>query len=145
MASTSRTPGGLFCDTNVLVRLLTDDPPDQAAAAESALDASGAGRFVVILTDVVVAELAYVLTEVYELRPVEASDRIAELLDLEGIEVADQNVLRTTLEIWSRGKLDFADAYLAALTQLTRDTGVLSFDKDFDRIDGVRRINPSRV
>ena len=51
-----------FVDTNVLVRHLTGDPPDQAARA---------GRFLatavaLLLPDLIVAEVAYVLESYYE-------------------------------------------------------------------------------
>lgn len=141
MAATRRAPGALFCDTNVLVRILTGDPPHQARAAARALEAAPS-RYRIIVTDVVIAELAYVLTSVSELRPRIAAERIREVLDLPGVEVADDEVIRDALYVWSGGKLDFADAYLAALARGTRGTGVLSFDRDHDRIDGVVRVDP---
>lgn len=142
MADTGGAPGALFCDANVLIRLLTDDPPRQARSAEEALDHAAATGIDVILTDVVVAELAYVLTGVYELTNEQASERLGAILDLPAIRLADESVIREAITIWSAQRLDFADAYLAALARSTRNTGVLSFDRDFDRTDGVRRVDP---
>lgn len=143
MAGASRTPGALFCDTNVLVRLLTGDPAPQARAAERALERADAQDSSVIVPDIVVAELAYVLTEVYGLTPAQAAARIADVLSLPGVEVADRALLEETLAIWRDRALDFADAYLAALAGTTIGTAVLSFDRDLDRIPGVRRVDPS--
>jgi predicted nucleic acid-binding protein len=141
MAEAGRTY--LVCDANVFVRLLTDDPPEMAEAVVAALDAAGRGEFVAILTDVVVAEIAYVLTGPYELERAQAADRIESLLEMRGVEVADIGVLRKTLEVWRAHPIDFADAYLAALAASIRDTGVLSFDHDLDRTEGVQRIDPA--
>lgn len=143
MAGSGRAPRALFCDTNVLIRLLTDDPLAQAQAAEATLDAAGTGQVMVILTDVVIAELAYVLTSVYELRHHQAADRIRAVVDLPGVHVADPEVVRAALTLWSVRKIDFADAYLAALAASTADAGVLSFDRDFDDVEDVIRIDPS--
>jgi len=145
VAGPGPTGGALFCDTNVLVRLLTGEPASQADAAQAALDAAGEGPAPLILNDVVVAELAYVLTEVYELTNAEAAALIARLLDLPGVQVLDEQVLREALGIWESVRLDFADAYLAALARSVRDAGVLSFDRDFDRVPGVRRTEPSAI
>ncbi|MGH9196049.1 MAG: PIN domain-containing protein, partial [Acidimicrobiia bacterium] len=65
MASSRRAPGALFCDTNVLIRFLADDPLGHAEAVQRALEAAGNGRFAVVVTDVVLAEIAYVLTGAY--------------------------------------------------------------------------------
>ena len=61
-----------FVDSNVLVRHLTGDPPDQARRATAFLRS---GRDLV-LVDLVVAEVVYVLESVYEVD----RERVAELL-----------------------------------------------------------------
>lgn len=144
MAGKSGAPGALFCDTNVLVRLFTNDPPRQALAVERAFDNAREAEVAIVVTDVVMAELAYVLTGPYGLSPAEAGERILAILDLPGIEVADESVLRDTVAIWTSRSLDFTDAYLAALARSTKETGILSFDRDFDRTEGVLRVDPVR-
>ena len=136
--------GWVFCDTNVLIRILTGDPPDQAESAARALDAAAAGGFTVIVPDLVVAEVAYVLAS-SGIPADEAAGLIERLLALKGVEVADERLLRDALTLWSGGRLDFADAYLAALGRRIRDAGVLSFDRDLDGIEGVVRVDPARV
>jgi predicted nucleic acid-binding protein len=70
---------------------------------------------------------------------------VRHILDLPGVEVADAILLADALRLWQDGSLDFADAYLGACARGTRSSGVLSFDRDFDRIPGVRRIDPTAV
>ena len=145
MARPRRAPGALFCDTNVLIRLLADDPPVHAAAVQRALEASGDGRYSVIVTDVVLAEIAYVLTGAYGRSRTEAAGLMRGILELPGVEVADPYLTRETLDLWSSYKMDFADAYLAALGRTTKGTGVLSFDRGLDKIDGLRRVDPRDI
>ena len=124
MASPRRAPGALFCDTNVLIRLLADDPPGHAAAVQRALEASGDGRYSVIVTDVVLAEIAYVLTGAYGRSRTDAAGLMRGILELPGVEVADPWLARETLELWSSRNMDFADAYLAATAvSLARELG----------------------
>jgi predicted nucleic acid-binding protein len=134
----------VFCDTNVLVRILTGDPPAQARSAARALEAAGEGRFVLIVPDIVVAEVAYVLTSSGIETP-RAAGLVERLLDLPGVEVVDEVLLRDALMLWSQDRPDFADAYLAALARRISDSGVLSFDRDFDRVEGVTRLDPGVV
>ena len=145
MASPRRAPGALFCDTNVLIRLLADDPPGHAAAVQRALEASGDGRFSVIVTDVVLAEIAYVLTGAYGRSRTDAAGLMRGILELPGVEMADAWLTQETLKLWSSRNMDFADAYLAALGRSTKGTGVLSFDRGLDKIDGLRRVDPRSI
>ncbi len=133
-----------FCDTNVLVRILTGDPPARAKSAARALEAAGEGMFALIVPDIVVAEVAYVLVSSGIETP-RAAELVERLLDLPGVEVLDEVLLRDALMLWSQGRLDFADAYLAALARRVSDSSVLSFDRDFDRVEGVTRIDPNVV
>lgn len=145
MASTGRTPGALFCDTNVLIRLLTGAPASQALAVERSLEAAAGGAFRILLPDLVAAEMAYVLTTLYDLAPPDAAERIRAVLDLPGVEAADPALLRDALALWARQRIDFTDAYLAVLTASTEGTAILSLDTDYDRIGGVTRVDPAQV
>jgi predicted nucleic acid-binding protein len=95
------------------------------------------------VTDVIVAELAYVLTSVYGVGRAEAATKIAALLGQPGLECGDPNLLADALGIWAQGRLDFADAYLAAMSRGFDGVALLSFDRDFDRIEGVDRVDPA--
>jgi predicted nucleic acid-binding protein len=123
--------------------LLTNDPPALARAAERAIDRAAENGHVVVLTDIVLAELIYVLTTVYGLSRGEIRNLVRETLDVPAVETTDPDLLEDAVNIWRADKrLDFADAYLAALARATYDTAVLSFDRDFDRIEGSRRLDP---
>jgi predicted nucleic acid-binding protein len=102
---------------------------------------AGVGTFALIVPDIVVAEVAYVLVSSGIETP-RAAELIDRLLDLPGIGVVDEVLLRDAVMLWSRGRLDFADAYLAALVRRISDSSVLSFDRDFVRVDGVTRLDP---
>lgn len=145
VAGSRKTPGALFCDTNLFVRILTGDPPAQARQAADALERAARDGTVIMLTDVVVAELAYVLTSVYSLTVSDAASRIGTIIELPAVRILDEQVMTETLGIWRLGELDFADAYLAALGRSTRDSAVLSFDRDYDRIPGVSRVDPAAL
>ncbi|MCX6390316.1 MAG: PIN domain-containing protein [Solirubrobacterales bacterium] len=127
-----------FIDTNVIVRHLTGDPPDQAARATAAL-ASGE---TLLLTDVVLAECAYVLESFYEV----PRERVAELMRAAiaspNLKTVDEAALIRALEIYELVRIDFAEAYLAAQAETTGVGEILSFDRSIDRLGTVRRREP---
>lgn len=93
----------------------------------------------------VVAEATYVLEGMGGFERARVAEAIGRFMELESVEVADRFLLRDALGLWStHGRLHFVDAYLAALDRRTAGTAVLSFDRDFDRIEGVTRVDPAR-
>jgi predicted nucleic acid-binding protein len=108
-----------------------------------AVEHAASGRLTMVVTDVVVAELAFVLTSVYGLLEQNVANRLTKLLDLPGIECSDAAMLTEALALWGSGRLDFVDAYLAAIHRATEGIAVLSFDQDFDRVEGVERVDPT--
>jgi predicted nucleic acid-binding protein len=95
-----------------------------------------------LLTDLVLAECVYVLESFYEV----ARDRVAELMRsamaLPSIETVDSSSLLRALEVYELDRLDFADAYLVALAEVTGVSAVVSFDRSIDRVGTITRIEP---
>ncbi len=125
-----------YVDTNVLVRHLTDDPPEQARRATAILE--NAERL--ILTDVVVAELVYVLESYYEHPRRQITESVQSLLALSSIAVSNHDLLLRALELYEHIRLDFAEAYLAAAAELTGVDSVASFDRTLDRVETIDRV-----
>jgi len=125
-------------DTNVLVRHLTGDPPAMARRATAYL--SGADEL--FLTDLVVAELVYVLESFYELARPEVAQRARAVVGFGAVVVQDDIVLLRALDLYEHLGLDFAEAYLLATAEASGINAVASFDRSIDRVGTVERIEP---
>ncbi len=95
-----------------------------------------------ILTDLVLAEMVYVLESFYERPRPEISDMTRALLALPSIAVVDHDLLLRALELYEDVRLDFAEAYLAALAELSDVNQVASFDRQIDRVKTIKRVEP---
>ena len=127
-----------FVDTNVLIRHLTGDPPEQAIRATAYLRAEDD----LYLTDLVVAETVYVLESFYEVPRTQVADAIRSLLALGSVTVVDQGLLLRAVEVYETARLDFAEAYLVACAESTGILRVASFDRTIDRVGTVTRVEP---
>jgi predicted nucleic acid-binding protein len=125
-------------DTNVLVRHLTGDPPAQARRATALLR----GRDELILTDLVIAEMVYVLESYYEAPKAEIAEMARAVLALPSVAVVDHDILLRAIELYETLRLDFAEAYLAAVAELSGVNAVASFDRSIDRVKTVKRVEP---
>jgi predicted nucleic acid-binding protein len=58
------------------------------------------------------------------------------------IEYVDEGVLREGMEVFLRydGKLSLADSVSVMIMRMKRLSRIVSFDSDFDRVDGVKRV-----
>jgi predicted nucleic acid-binding protein len=127
-----------FVDTNVLIRHLTGDPPALARRASNFLAEANE----LLLTDLVVAELVYVLESFYEVERTRVAELLRSVLAFPAIVVLDALLLLRALEVYEVDRLDFADAYLIATAETSGVSAIASFDRSIDRVGTVRRVEP---
>jgi predicted nucleic acid-binding protein len=127
-----------WLDTNVLIRHLTGDPPEQAARATRLL----ARAEQLLLADLIVAEVVYVLESFYEVPRSRVAELVRAIIAFPAIGVADVPLMLRALEVYEVHRLDFADAYLVAIAETSGVDTVVSFDKVIERVPTVRRVAP---
>jgi predicted nucleic acid-binding protein len=127
-----------FVDTNVLIRHLTGDPPDQAARATRYLAAADE----LLLPDLILAEVAYVLQSFYETPRAQVATTLRAVLAYPAIRMLDADLLQRAVEVYEVHRLDFADAYLVASAERTGVGVIASFDRSIDRVATVHREEP---
>ena len=128
-----------FVDTNVLVRHLTGNPPELAMRATRYL----AGADELLLPDLILAEVAYVLESFYETPRAQVATTLRAVLAFPAIRVLDADLLQRAVEVYEVHRLDFADAYLVASAERTGIGVIATFEQAIDRVDTIRREEPS--
>jgi predicted nucleic acid-binding protein len=117
-------------DTSVVVRYLLGDPPRLAARAARIID----GELQLLLTDVVIAETAYVLASVYAVPRAKVVDALVDLLQRENVapfRLDKGAVIQGLLLCRPSARVSFADALLWAAARSGRVEAVYSFDERF--------------
>ena len=129
-------------DANILLRLLTGKPPEQAARAREILDLALQRSIAVLLAPMILAEVAYVLSRVYGWPRSSVVDGLIELLDTEPLVVLDRPVVERMLR-WFREHqaFDLPDAYVAALAADRGHGNMISFDRALRRITAIHLID----
>ena len=131
-------------DSNLLIRHVTGDPPDQAARATEFIRKASAREL--LLLGVHVAECVYVLEGPYRQDRRDVAHFLASVLAVPSIEVEHELAVRRALELYGHHGFDFPDAYLVATAEVNGFPHVAGFDR-FDaklrRASTVRRLEPS--
>ena len=146
MARTTRLPmrGVPLIDTDVIIRLLTGDDLEKQARARTLFQRIEAGEVIVFAPITTIADCVYVLSSpsLYKLPRAEVVGLLLPILRLRGFRVQDRRAVLKALDLYAATALDFGDAYLAASMQRMGSRTVYSFDRDFDRIKGIQRVEP---
>ncbi len=126
----------MIIDTDVIIRYLTNDDPAKADRFEAFLTSGKKAR----ITDVTFAEVYWTLVSFYKIKNVDALSLLETLIASSTIE-SNTTILMATTDMLRRHRISFIDAYTAASAKMA-DKTVLSFDHDFDKIQGIKRIEP---
>ena len=110
-------------DTNVLVRFVTKDDPEQSPLARQILASNDC-----LILDTVVLETVWVLESIYGFSPQEITGALSMVFGLDTVHLSDPGRMRRVLA-WYQDGLDFADALHLALSEgqgpfVTFDTGI---------------------
>jgi predicted nucleic-acid-binding protein len=128
----------LFVDTNVLLRFLTNDVPEQAAAAEALFQRAAIGELGLITNSMVLAELVWVLESYYHLLRPEVRERVLAVVHMEGLTLPDADLVSDAMFTYEVCKVDFVDAYNACWMRQRKLERIVTFDANhFTRLDWV--------
>ena len=106
-----------FVDTNVFVRFFTQDDPIQSDAAENILKMAQRGELILIINDLVIAELAWVLRATYKMERAQIRKLLLSLLKMPNLLLRSANLTNhivQAIDLSTLHNIDFADAYFAA-------------------------------
>lgn len=122
-------------DTSMIVRYLTGDSPELAERAATVID----GENEIQITDVVLAEAAYVLVSVYGVPRDVVVDHLVALLRKRNIRpfaIEKETVLHALLMCRPSRRVSFADALLWAAARSSESKVVYTLDERFPA-DGI--------
>lgn len=129
-------------DANVILRYLTNDVVEQGKQAEELLKRVETGNEDVFLPDIILADIIWILEGYYKQAREDIREWITAILSLQGLIFSDKDTALNALDIFVDKKTDWSDAFTSSQMLQQEITEIYSFDKHFDRIDGIVRIEP---
>lgn len=141
----TRDPGvaDRFLDTNIFLRHVLADHTEHSPAATALLDRIATGAERAWSTALAFAECVWVLSGAnYRYSREEIHSALAPLCGLANLDLDARPEIIEALQRYAATSISFADCFHAALVGRRRPAELYSFDHDFDRITGVRRIEP---
>jgi predicted nucleic-acid-binding protein len=93
-------------------------------------------------TDLVVAEIVWVLESYYELPKEEIQDKVEKILNTPNLICPRKELILNALTMYSEKNIDYIDAVNALILKERGIEELYSYDKHFDRIEGLTRLEP---
>lgn len=132
-----------FVDTNLFIRYLTNDDPAKADKVEKLLDDAAAGKLKLVTTEMVMAEIVWVLESGYSLKNSDIAPLVRGILATPGLDVINAALVARAVELYEAVNIDFIDGYIAAVMEHRGITELYSFDrKHISRVKKVVRLEP---
>jgi len=133
-----------YVDANIFLRYLTQDDPQKAEQARQLILQLQAGTVVATTCEGVLVEVVQVLssTRLYNLPRDQIRRHLRNILALPGLRLAHKRTYLRALDLYVATRLDFVDVLQVAHMERLKLTQIVSFDRDFDRIAGITRVEP---
>ncbi|MFZ3073239.1 MAG: PIN domain-containing protein [Thermodesulfobacteriota bacterium] len=131
-----------FIDTNVFLRYLTADDRVKYNKCKALFERAVNGGETLVTSDMVIAEVVWTLLSYYKTPKSEIVEKVSIILNTPNIEVKNYRIITEALAIYSVQNIDFIDAYNAVFMKHNKTEEIYSYDKDFDGVDFLRRIEP---
>ncbi len=129
-------------DANIILRFLTNDDPEKAAHCEALLKKIEHGNEEVFLPDLILADIIWTLEKFYQVEKKKIQDMLIQLLALKGLHCSNKGSCISALNIYSSKNIDWTDAFIAAQMNAAGQKEIYSYDRDFDRLDNIKRVIP---
>lgn len=120
-------------DTNIFLRHLLQDIPEQAKIATSIISDIEDGKMTGLLSILVINELIWILEKYYQLKRSIYVPKLLKLISLDHLKIMEikKELIEKILEKMRNKKIDFTDIYLK---EAGKENQILSFNKDFEKI-----------
>jgi uncharacterized protein len=133
----------VFVDTNVFLRFLTNDVPEQATAVEKLLRRAAAGDISLVTNSMVIAELVWVLESYYGLPRTSIQESAMAVAHMDGLTLPEIDLVTEALIAYGDANIDYIDAYNAVWMADRGLKQVLTFDKKhYARMEGLEVLVP---
>jgi predicted nucleic-acid-binding protein len=128
-----------FLDTNVFLRYLTDDLPEQAQAVEQILQRAAKGKVALRTNALVIAEIVWTLESYYERSRDEIREHVFAIVNTPGLDVENADIITEAAFLYADQNVDFIDAYNACWMKQEGLARVYTFDvKHYRHFEGIR-------
>jgi len=133
----------LVIDANIILRVILNDIPEQTDKVYTLLQKAKAGKMNLLIPEPVLSDVIYVLSGL-KVPKQKIAETVRDWLNLPGMATLgiDRNIIYTSLDLFVDKNIKWSDALIAARMLEWGYTDLCTFDRHFERIEGITVVNP---
>ena len=129
-------------DTNILVRLIVDDEPKQAAAARDFIRDRCTPDDPGYISNIALAEVAWILARGYGYSRNDIADAIERVMETAQLQIESSSDVAAALADYRRGPAGFSDCLIGHLNRTAECTHTITFDRKAAKLAGFELLKP---
>ncbi len=139
------SPLTVWSDTNVLLRIITGDPPKMVEEVKQLVQMVDQGQLVLKIPSIVIAECCWVLESLYGYNPPDIAQALINIINAKGMDMEEKSLVLEALRDYDQQHVDYIDAYIAAKARSSSHPYVVTWNhKHFSRLR-VKHDKPHQV
>ena len=131
-----------FIDTNLFIRYFTRDDEEKAQRVLSLLKRVERGEEKITTSSLVIFETIFTLESFYQVPKQQVKELMFPILNLKGLKLPDKGLYQQALDNYVKKNVSFTDAFNATFMLKKGIKELYSYDEDFDKIKGIKRLTP---
>ena len=132
----------IFLDTNIFLRYFEREDELIYKKVERLFLEIVQGNIIGISNALVIAEVIWVLKKFYDWDKEEICNNIELILETPNIKFRERSIIIEAVNFYRDKNINFIDAYNISYMQAYGIKEIYSFDKDFDKLEDIKRIEP---
>ena len=128
-------------DTNVLLRYLVKDDPQQSREASKFISQFSDSDSALFLPTSVALEMEWVLRSAYQFSKETVIELFVGLLEVREISFQDEASMERAIFLYRKHNVDFADCLHVATAYTHDQLPLVTFDKKATRVDGIEVVS----
>jgi len=130
-----------FVDTNVFLRVIVKENRSLFQDSWDFLSLVKQGHITACTSNLVLSEINWVLSSFYKFNKQQVIQALESILNLKNLKINDKHDSFLSIDLYKKHKVKFVDCLIASNEIFQKDTVIVSYDKDFDKL-GVVRVEP---
>ena len=122
----------VFIDSNIFIRLLTQDDPQKASSCTRFFENIEQGRLRPYISNVIILEILFVLKKLYKFPKAKVVEDINTILSLRNLTIIEKTDTLAALTLYKKHNIKFGDCLIA--TQIPKGVKLVSYDTEFAKL-----------
>ena len=132
----------IFIDSNIFLRYFLKENELVFRRLEKLFSEIILGNIIGVSNAMIIAEVVWVLSRSYKWNKEKICDNIEFILITPNIRFKDKAILVNAVNVYKEKNIGFIDAYNYSYMQYYSVNKIYSFDRDFDKLKDVKRLEP---